>query len=271
MFSLLKYKFDSNEMEQRFRAANFSKNRQHTVYVFAFAIILIAGHIFLDLDIIRNSINLFLILSARAVTILAILTGAIFLYRSKKYSFDNIVLSVTVIIVLHMLIATYVRPPGYIALTVWDIFVIFAIYTAVPLNLFYQIVPAMMFATGNIIVWLFLSPPAWHNNEQISLFSAYYSANIIGIFLSVQLKKYKRKQFELLELERAAREGLERSQKEVKALRGILPICSFCKKIRNDEGYYELVEAYITKHSNVDFSHTICPDCMKEHYPEMDK
>jgi hypothetical protein len=55
---------------------------------------------------------------------------------------------------------------------------------------------------------------------------------------------------------------------EIKMLRGILPICSFCKNIRNDDGYYEQLESYIHKHSGVDFSHTICPTCMKKHYPE---
>jgi PAS domain S-box-containing protein len=61
---------------------------------------------------------------------------------------------------------------------------------------------------------------------------------------------------------------LQTALDEVKTLRGILPICSFCKNIRNDEGYYEQIEGYIHKHSGVDFSHTVCPDCMKEHYPE---
>ncbi len=55
---------------------------------------------------------------------------------------------------------------------------------------------------------------------------------------------------------------------EVKILRGILPICSHCKKIRNDEGSYEQIEGYIHKHSGVDFSHTICPECIKKHYPK---
>ena len=61
---------------------------------------------------------------------------------------------------------------------------------------------------------------------------------------------------------------LQSALSEIKVLRGILPICSFCKNIRNDEGYYEQIEAYIHKHSGVDFSHTVCPTCMKEHYPE---
>lgn len=52
---------------------------------------------------------------------------------------------------------------------------------------------------------------------------------------------------------------LQNSLDEIKNLRGILPICSFCKNIRNDEGYYEQIEGYFHKHSGVDFSHTICP------------
>jgi DNA repair exonuclease SbcCD ATPase subunit len=55
---------------------------------------------------------------------------------------------------------------------------------------------------------------------------------------------------------------------EIKTLRGILPLCSFCKKIRDDKGYWEQVDVYIHKYSGADISHGICPDCIKEHYPE---
>ncbi len=56
---------------------------------------------------------------------------------------------------------------------------------------------------------------------------------------------------------------------EIKTLRGILPICSYCKQIRNDKGYYEQIETYLLKNSAVDFSHTICPDCAEKHFPGM--
>lgn len=61
---------------------------------------------------------------------------------------------------------------------------------------------------------------------------------------------------------------LQEALKEIKTLRGILPICSYCKKIRNDKGYWEKVEVYIHKHSHADISHGICPECMKIHFPE---
>jgi len=56
---------------------------------------------------------------------------------------------------------------------------------------------------------------------------------------------------------------------EIKVLRGILPICSFCKKIRNDNGNWDQIEVYIHDHSEAKFSHSICPGCMKKHYPEV--
>ena len=60
---------------------------------------------------------------------------------------------------------------------------------------------------------------------------------------------------------------LKKALEEIKTLRGILPICSHCKKIRDDEGYWHNVDVYVRDHSDADFSHGICPDCMKELYP----
>ena len=65
-------------------------------------------------------------------------------------------------------------------------------------------------------------------------------------------------------------EELKKALKEIKTLRGILPLCSYCKKIRNDKGYWEQVDVYIHKYSQADISHSICPDCSKEHYPDLD-
>ncbi|MBD0373144.1 MAG: response regulator transcription factor [Pyrinomonadaceae bacterium] len=68
----------------------------------------------------------------------------------------------------------------------------------------------------------------------------------------------------ILELQQnlALRVGeLEDALSRVKQLQGMLPICSYCKKIRDDRNYWEQVESYIAKHSEVKFSHGICPDC----------
>lgn len=56
---------------------------------------------------------------------------------------------------------------------------------------------------------------------------------------------------------------------ELEQLRHIVPICANCKRVRTDEEYWEGVEAYVSKHSNLDFSHGICPDCARLLYPDL--
>ncbi|MBF0259512.1 MAG: PAS domain S-box protein [Desulfamplus sp.] len=63
---------------------------------------------------------------------------------------------------------------------------------------------------------------------------------------------------------------LQRALANVKQLTGLLPICSHCKKIRDDKGYWNQIESYIHEHSEVKFSHSICQDCAKKHYPDFD-
>ena len=62
---------------------------------------------------------------------------------------------------------------------------------------------------------------------------------------------------------------LQRALGEVKTLRGIIPICMICKRIRNDQGYWEQVEVYVHRHSEANFSHGVCPYCMKERHPRV--
>ena len=56
-------------------------------------------------------------------------------------------------------------------------------------------------------------------------------------------------------------------QKRIETLRGIVPICSYCKQIRDDKGYWNKVEEYVSQHTDAKFSHSICPTCLQEHFP----
>ncbi|NTU59619.1 MAG: HAMP domain-containing protein [Deltaproteobacteria bacterium] len=61
---------------------------------------------------------------------------------------------------------------------------------------------------------------------------------------------------------------LQGAMSEIKTLRGLLPICSSCKRIKSDQGSWEQVEAYLSSHADVEFTHGICPECMEKLYPE---
>jgi len=82
----------------------------------------------------------------------------------------------------------------------------------------------------------------------------------VKIFLELYSQK--------LQLEKTVSE-LEKALSEIKTLSGLIPICSSCKKIRDDSGFWTNVENYIAARSDVDFSHAICPDCMKKEYPKI--
>lgn len=70
-----------------------------------------------------------------------------------------------------------------------------------------------------------------------------------------------------LELRRVSH-ALAEAAANVKTLSGLLPICSHCKAIRNDKDYWESVEMYVKTHTEAVFSHGICPECVRKHFPE---
>jgi len=78
----------------------------------------------------------------------------------------------------------------------------------------------------------------------------------------------ERKQIEK-ELEKSVND-LQKALSEVKTLQGFIPICANCKSVRNDKGYWEKIESYISERASVDFSHSLCPACVKELYPDLD-
>ncbi|MEW5743859.1 MAG: PAS domain S-box protein [Nitrospirota bacterium] len=91
------------------------------------------------------------------------------------------------------------------------------------------------------------------------------SGAILGVLGSVRdITRRKKLEEEREKLIADLREALGR----IRTLRGLLPICSSCKKIRDDRGYWNQIEAYVHEHSEAEFSHGICPECSKRLYPD---
>ena len=63
---------------------------------------------------------------------------------------------------------------------------------------------------------------------------------------------------------------LQSTMEGIKSLEGLLPICSYCNKIRDEHGKWNRIETYIQKHSKAKFSHSVCPECVAKHYPDFD-
>lgn len=98
--------------------------------------------------------------------------------------------------------------------------------------------------------------------------------SLTALVLNAYQKIMLRQQEELLinqgQLE-AKNTALDTALKDVKQLSGLLPICASCKKIRDDQGYWQQIEMYVQEHSDAYFSHGICPECQEKLYPDVDE
>ncbi len=106
------------------------------------------------------------------------------------------------------------------------------------------------------------SIPSWSSYVVTFLFMTsiiiYIAGDIVNL-LSEKIKELEQKNSEL-----------RKANAEVRTLQGILPICSNCKKVRDDQGYWYQVDAYIEGHSDAKFSHSMCPECNEKFYGDAD-
>lgn len=93
---------------------------------------------------------------------------------------------------------------------------------------------------------------------------------MLGAHIDVTMQKRAEEEIRMktLELEKVNKE-LKKALENIKTLSGLLPICSHCKRIRDDSGYWKQLEAFIQEHSDADFSHSVCPSCLEKYYPEV--
>jgi DNA-binding NtrC family response regulator len=105
---------------------------------------------------------------------------------------------------------------------------------------------------------------AHHNKELVDMNTQLSESNRE---LAIEILERKKAEAEKEKLIVELRESLAK----IKTLNGLLPICAWCKKIRDDTGYWQQLESYIGKHSSAEFSHSICPECLKEKFPDFDE
>jgi len=110
-------------------------------------------------------------------------------------------------------------------------------------------------------VWSFRIRPAFYETLLFYLLGAIAIAGGVRVVIHRRLRTIQRN-------ERILQERVDEALAQVSTLRGMLPICSRCKKVRDDDGYWNQIETYVHEHSEAEFSHGLCPDCLKELYPE---
>jgi len=122
--------------------------------------------------------------------------------------------------------------------------------------------------------WLFPDISIWTSHAVTILFSTLVGTTAAFFVLTKYRKLNQRTLLELAERTLVQKEHdrtigeLRRALDGIKVLRGLIPICGSCKRIRDDDGYWNEIESYVRDHSEAEFSHGLCEQCAKRLYPE---
>jgi hypothetical protein len=180
----------------------------------------------------------------------------------------NIVFAWSLLLAIVNVSIAATRPPNYPIQAILNVIIVLMCYLMLPLPLLVQAIPSILISLGNIALVAWLITPTDRLTGTI-IMAAFVSVNILGGLTARQIHYWKRQQFVAMLRQTELRTSLEQALAEIKTLRGILPICSHCKRVRDDGGYWQQVEVYVRDHTYAEFSHSICPTCLQTHYAEL--
>jgi len=160
------------------------------------------------------------------------------------------------------------RPAGTVLPIRVPVYFITVMYAGLPNTRWRQNGPPLVLALGMMLIEFvrFNVPEA----DLAGDFAIFVFLNCVGL-LVVDRRLRLEKELEVSwQKEQTARAAAESALAELRSLRGIIPICGHCKRVRTELGDWQQIEQYVRDHSEADFSHGICPVCLKAHYPEAD-
>jgi len=246
--------FKSKEQERDFRDWTFVDDSRLSSGALIIAITALMTFSTMDLifTIPTRIFDSFIII--RLAVLLICLLMFFLLHRTTEFKKLDIINFVGLVCVTNMvLLSNLNRPHDYFTHGGMDVAVIFLCYFANMGAIKYRLAVGLFFSTGLLMTLLFVKQPSYEITY-MSYTSSVVISNVFAYIIAIMLGRTKRLNFLSLLNEKKLRE-------EIKSLEGIIPICSYCKNIRDDEGSWEQMEAYIHEHSNAKFSHGICPDC----------
>lgn len=258
--------FTSKDIEAQYRRYELRANQRQARLLL---IVIMAGFAFFSLSdyiLFGTTTKFFVLLAVRLALILSSLGMAWALKRDLRLrQFEILGLCYLLGLSAGILYIQASRPLGYNAYAVLSVLAICAFYMASPLPLKLQAIPALLLSLGTILS-LFSNHSRLEGLSSIALIYGVVCANLIGLIVSVQTRYWKRHEFIALLRETSLRQQLGQAMEEIRTLRGTIPICSYCKNVKNAPGDWQQIEAYLTVHTHAVFSHGICPQCYEKHF-----
>lgn len=237
---------------QSLRTLRFEQERRQ--FLLALAVAAAAVLTFTISDLALQAMNPKRVASIMTLRLLMLVIVTVIVLRLHRQhdpaQFRRGVIAVAWIMVAFALAAHFLRRTTPLTPLFFELLGILAFFMALP-SLWRPLVPALAtFASGRFLL-LVLRDTGLGAAEALAIGSALLVATAMGILIG------------------RSRAALERTIAELRVLRGILPICSHCRKVRDEAGGWADLESYVRRNSDTDFSHGLCPQCAHQHYPDL--
>ena len=214
-----------------------------------------------------DHVDLRVTIRALALLVLIGMVAAVGRARERR-QLDSILITAAWTIAVLMLFMNSLRPAGSTLPMRSPIMALLVMYGTLHSRPRHVIVPAVAFSIGLVVLRLTrLTSTA--DGDVAGDVVVLAVVNAIGIALSLRRRDREAVEDAAWTALRTARDAAEQALRELKTLRGIIPICSHCRQVRTEAGAWQQLERYIRTHTDAEFSHGICPDCLVHHYPEL--
>jgi hypothetical protein len=209
------------------------------------------------------------LLEVRALMMAVLVYGLVRVLRAKTpRAFEQRLFVATGAAVLIELGLRLLRPPENISPVWLEIVLVIGCYTIVPNRPAYQAIVAMTLSVGTSLILIFYNVGVTAA-DRAGIILTLVIANVVGIIASRERVSRQTREEDAWRRERDARVELLRAHSEIRILRGLLPVCAHCRKIRTEAGAWQPMERFVAENSEAEFSHGFCPDCLAIHYPDL--
>jgi hypothetical protein len=185
-----------------------------------------------------------------------------------RAEYERLVLVISVLGTASILALQIIRPPDSLTVTRFEMMMIVGFFTALPNRAVKQALPAITLAIGSLGI-LVVRPSHIPGYEIVTIAFTFGLAIALGILVTVRRERLQQNEANALRAEQELTAALEQTLSELRVLRGVLPTCAHCRRIRADTGEWQQMELYVREHSEAEFSHGTCPTCAAELYPDI--
>ncbi|MBI3652213.1 MAG: hypothetical protein HY231_14425 [Acidobacteria bacterium] len=263
--------FVSTELEKQYRQYVLAADKRQSRIALFCVFVSVIFFAYSDYLLFGGTPKFTLLVSLRGVAILlSVLMTWLLSKEITSRQFEIAFLSYLSLLGVFFVYVHSTRPPGYSSFAVLTVLTLGVMYLALPLPIHLQIIPAALISAGSLVL-LVIANPLTDQLTRISIIFGIVCVNLVGVLASRQAHCWKRQQFAILLQETQLRQKLAQALDEIRTLRGIISICSYCKNIKTEPDDWEQIEAYVTTHTHARFSHGICPKCYDKHFAHIMK